>query len=154
VFLRRGSKISDERLDRLHELKQSGQYDVKNIVLAFLSPTLVLRETKAGRAFIRLQARLHTEPPEVSYKLRNEAYNASTKAYVEAFREVLPHITECEAYWRVTLMVGAYMYAFSDTHRLEELAGGVCNPEDSQEVLEQMSAFVTAGLQAPSINSK
>jgi hypothetical protein len=46
------------------------------------------------------------------------------------------------------------MYAFSDTHRLEELAGGVCNPEDSQEVLEQMSAFVTAGLQAPSINSK
>ncbi|TWI56761.1 TetR family transcriptional regulator [Pseudomonas duriflava] len=150
VFLRRGRKISDERLSRLAELKRAGSLQVSAIVHAFLTPTLALRSTKAGRAFIRLQARLHTEPPEISYKLRNEAYDVSTKAYVEAFRVALPYITECEAYWRVTLMVGAYMYAFSDTHRLEQLAGNVCHPDDSQEVLEQMVAFVTAGMEAPS----
>ncbi|MBE7374335.1 TetR/AcrR family transcriptional regulator [Pseudomonas lopnurensis] len=150
VFLRRGRKISDERLGRLEDLKRAGPLQVKDIVNAFLMPTLALRSTKAGRAFIRLQARLHTEPPEISYKLRNDAYDISTKAYVEAFRAALPHISECEAYWRVTLMVGAYMYAFSDTHRLDQLAGDVCNPDDSQEVLKQMSAFVTAGMQAPS----
>ncbi|MBA1246266.1 MULTISPECIES: TetR/AcrR family transcriptional regulator [Pseudomonas] len=150
VFLRRGRKISEERLRRLEELKCAGPLQVIDIVHAFLTPTLALRSSKAGRAFIRLQARLHTEPPEISYKLRNEAYDMSTKAYVEAFRMALPYISECEAYWRVTLMVGAYMYAFSDTHRLEQLAGDICHPEDSEEVLKQMSAFVTAGMQAPS----
>ncbi len=112
VFLRRGRKISDERLSRLEDLKRAGPLQVRDIVHAFLMPTLALRSTKAGRAFIRLQARLHTEPPEISYKLRNDAYDVSTKAYVEAFRAALPHISECEAYWRVTLMVGATCMPF------------------------------------------
>jgi AcrR family transcriptional regulator len=149
VFLRRGRIISEERANRLQALKRSGPLDVKRIVHAFLSPTLALRETAGGRAFIRLQARLHTEPPEISYKLRNEAYDSSTKAYVGAFLEAQDHLTEREAYWRVTFMIGAYMYAFSDTHRLEQLAAGVCNCDDSAELLSQITAFVTAGLQAP-----
>jgi hypothetical protein len=47
-------------------------------------------------------------------------------------------------------MVGAYMYAFSDTHRLEQLAKGVCNPDDPNEILEQITAFVAGGLNMPS----
>ncbi|MFP1679059.1 TetR/AcrR family transcriptional regulator [Alloalcanivorax sp. C16-2] len=148
VFLRRGKRISDQRLERLHDLEQRDALSVTDIVRAFLIPTLELRGSVAGRAFIRLQARLHTEPPEISYELRNEAYNQSTQAFVEAFRKALPSLSERDAYWRVTLMIGAYMYAFSDTHRLEQLAPGVCHPEDSEEVLRQMTAFVTAGMEA------
>lgn len=151
VFLRRGRKISDARLENLNALKQSGKpVLVRDIVLAFLTPTLSLRATPEGRAFIRLQARLHTEPPEISYTLRNEAYDASTKAYVAAIQAALPHLPARDVYWRVTLMVGAYMYAFSDTHRLDQLANGICNPEDSDEVLTQICDFVTGGLNAPS----
>jgi len=149
VFLRRGRRISDQRLANLHQLERNGDFRVETIVRAFLLPILELRDDPSGRAFIRLQARLHTEPPEISYSLRNEAYNASTQAFVEAFLKALPHITEREANWRVTLMIGAYMYAFSDTHRLEQLAPDSCHPEDSEEVMEQMTAFVTAGMQAP-----
>jgi AcrR family transcriptional regulator len=150
VFLRRGRKISDGRLENLDILRKSGQpLEVKDIVLAFLTPTLSLRATPEGRAFLRLQARLHTEPPEISYKLRNEAYDVSTKAYVDAFRSALPQLSEKDVYWRVTLMVGAYMYAFSDTHRLEELAKGICNPEDTNEILAQISGFIVGALSAP-----
>lgn len=149
VFLRRGRKISDARLDNLSALLQEPQApSVRDIVLAFLKPTLALRATPEGRAFIRLQARLHTEPPEISYKLRNEAYDVSTRAYVSALRTALPRLPEKDVYWRVTLMVGAYMYAFSDTHRLEELAHDVCNPDDADEILEQVTSFVTGGLEA------
>jgi hypothetical protein len=45
-------------------------------------------------------------------------------------------------------MIGAYMYAFSDTHRLEELAPGICDPNNTDEILEQIIAFVSAGLLA------
>jgi AcrR family transcriptional regulator len=149
VFLRRGRKISDDRLANLQALQHAGKVpSVRDIVFAFLTPTLALRATPEGRAFIRLQARLHTEPPEISYRLRNEAYEVSTRAYVEAFRRALPHLPEKDVYWRVTLMVGAYMYAFSDTHRLEEIAPGICHPEDPEEILAQITSFLAGGMAA------
>ncbi|WP_207480518.1 TetR/AcrR family transcriptional regulator [Arenibaculum pallidiluteum] len=150
VFLRRGRKISEERIQNLEALRRSGRpLDVESIVRAFLTPTLSMRETAAGRTFMRLQARLHTEPPEISYKLRNEAYDVSTRAFGAALREALPHLSEKDVYWRITLLIGAYMYAFSDTHRLEELAPGVCNPNDTEEMLAAISSFVTGGMMAP-----
>lgn len=150
VFLRHGRKISDERMARLASLRASGNpLKVEDVVQAFLTPSLALRATKRGRSFLRLQARLHTEPPEISYKIRNEAYDHSTREFASAFLEALPMLTEKEVYWRITLMIGAYMYVFSDTHRLDELAPQACNPNDPDEVLDMISKFVTAGMSAP-----
>jgi AcrR family transcriptional regulator len=151
VFLRRGRAIADARMENLNALKERGApFGVADIVRAFLTPTLALRATPEGRAFARLQARLHTEPPEISYKLRNEAYDVSTRAYVEAIANALPHLSRKDVFWRVTLMVGAYLYAFSDTHRLEQLADGICNPNDADEILAQATSFLVGGLAAPS----
>jgi AcrR family transcriptional regulator len=154
VFLRRGRKISDARMENLAALRQKGgPLQVREIVAAFLTPTLALRTFPEGRAFIRLQARLHTEPPEISYKLRNDAYDVSTRDYVDALGAALPHLSKKDAFWRVTLVVGAYLYAFSDTHRLEQLSGGICHPDDTDEILAQATAFIVGGLEAPSIDA-
>jgi AcrR family transcriptional regulator len=153
VFLRRGRLISDTRMENLAALKASGQpLKVGDIVHAFLMPTLALRTTPEGRAFIRLQARLHTEPPDISYKLRNEAYDVSTRAYVDAICSALPHLPQKDVYWRMMLVIGGYIYAFSDTHRLEQLATGICNPDDTNEILAQVTAFFVGGIGAPAAN--
>ncbi len=150
VFIRRGSVISDQRMQHLRELQESKEpITVEKLVHAFLGPSLALRSTPAGRRFLRLQARLHTEPAELSYKLRKQAYDASTRAYVEMLQEMFPEVPARDLYWRVALMVGAYMYIFSDSHRLDELSQNICNPEDDQEVIAQITAFVTSGIQAP-----
>ncbi len=150
VFLRRGRKISDERVERLKALRATGgPLAVEDVVRAFLVPTLAMRATPQGRTFLRLQARLHTEPAEVSYALRNDAYDASTRLFAEAFMEALPHLSATDVYWRLTLMIGGYLYAFSDTHRLEELAPGICDPDDAEEMLRVISRFMTAGMSAP-----
>jgi len=93
VFLRRGKQVSYRRMECLSELKRTGNYDATSIVRAFLQPTLELRGSTNGRAFIRLQARLHTEPPEISYNLRGEAYTYSTSEFVKAFQEAVPGLT-------------------------------------------------------------
>jgi AcrR family transcriptional regulator len=150
MFLRRGQKISQQRMELLDELLAKGRPTVKEIVHAFLWPTLALRSTPQGRSFLRLQARLHTEPPEISYRLRTDAYGASTQRYVEAMRLALPGLGELDAYWRVTLMIGTYLYAFSDTHRMEEMAPkGLYDPEDTEALIDQVTRFVTGGFEAP-----
>jgi len=150
VFLRRGRQIADERVQRLEALRRSGTpLAVWDIVYAFLKPALSMRGTAAGRTFMRLQARLHTEPPEISYRLRNEAYDVSTRIFTAALREALPHLAEKDVHWRMTLMIGAYLYAFSDTHRLEEMAPGICDPNDPDEIMTAITSFVTAGMLAP-----
>ncbi|MCQ9617647.1 TetR family transcriptional regulator [Paenalcaligenes niemegkensis] len=152
VFIRRGKVISDQRLERLNALRESAYpVNTSEVVKAFLAPTIALRETPGGRRFLRLQARLHTEPAEISYKLRNEAYDRSTQQYVLIPKEILPGISVRDVYWRVVLMIGAYMYAFSDTHRLEELAPDICDPNNTTEIFDQIVAFVSAGLEAPAV---
>ncbi|MBC8641527.1 TetR/AcrR family transcriptional regulator [Caballeronia sp. EK] len=148
VFLRRAMLISEERVTLLHELSDGKDASVREIVRAFLLPLVALRKTDGGRAFIRLQARLHTEPPEISYSLRSTAYGDSTDAYVEALRAALPGLPAKDLYWRVTMMIGAYLYAFSDTHRLDVLAKGACDPWDANETLEQLTNFIVGGLEA------
>jgi len=150
TFLRRGQVISQHRIDLLEALLDKGKPTVREIVHAFLSPTLALRSTPQGRSFLRLQARLHTEPPEISYKVRTHAYGASTQRYVEALRLALPELDALTAYWRVTLMVGTYLYAFSDTHRMEEMTPpGLYDPENTEALIEQVTRFVVGGFEAP-----
>jgi AcrR family transcriptional regulator len=149
VFLRRATLISEERVQRLNELTESGQpANVRDIVRAFLLPLVALRKSDGGRAFIRLQARLHTEPPEISYSLRSTAYGDSTDLFVEAFRAALPALPAKDLYWRVTAMIGAYLYAFSDTHRIDVLSKNTCDPMDAHETLEQLTSFIVGGLEA------
>ena len=153
VYLRRAVEVARERLVNLQTLEEmeaaTGEAPaVEDIVRAFLEPTLALRATPEGRNFLRLQSRLHTEPPQLSYKLRTEAYDRSTRGYVQLLRKVRPKLSALDAYWRITMMIGTYLYAFSDTHRMEELAGSDYDATNSAEVLEQVTRFLTGGLQA------
>ena len=153
VYMRRAVEVARERLVNLETLEQfwaaTGEPPaVQDIVRGFLEPSLALRATPEGRNFLRLQSRLHTEPPHLSYQLRTEAYDLSTRGYVELLRKVRPQLSALEAYWRVTMMIGTYLYAFSDTHRMEQLAGSAYDAADSAGILEHVTRFLTGGLQA------
>ena len=119
------------------------------MVASYLRPALEMRRTREGRAFIRLQARMHTEPPRFAGRLRREVYDGTVREYMAVIRKVAPHLSERTAYWRMVLLIGAYLYAHSDAHRLADVSGGVCDPEDYDEMLEQITAFVVGGLMAP-----
>jgi AcrR family transcriptional regulator len=150
VFLRRSQVVSRHRVEGLAALQAGAEpATARQIVEAFLAPALSLRSSPGGRSFIRLQARLHLEPPEISYRLRDEAYTESTRMYVTALVAAIPGLCEKDAYWRMTSLIGTYIYVFSDTHRLEEYAPGLCNLNDSAEVMDQVSRFVVGGLTAP-----
>lgn len=150
VFLRRASPISQERIEQLQALRRDGRdRDIKEVVRAFLLPSLSLRKTRQGRAFLRLQSRLHTEPPNLSYELRRAAYAESTQLYIDAVQCALPQLSRLEVHWRVTLMIGSYLYAFSDTHRMEDMLPDDYDPEDTEELMAQIVRFIAGGMCEP-----
>ena len=150
VFLRRGREIALKRQEALSVLRKTGKpLALHEVVLAYLGPALEMRRTREGRAFIRLQARMHTEPPRFAERLRREVYDHTVREFLAAFREAAPHLSARTAYWRMILVIGAYLYAHSDAHRLEKVSGGLCNTRDLDVMLEQITAFVVGGLSAP-----
>jgi AcrR family transcriptional regulator len=147
TFLRRATVIGEARIESLGELRAEGKAaDVVAIVEAFLQPILHLRATAQGLAFLRLHARLHTEPPNLSYELRKTAYDASTRLYIEALHQALPHLSRFDVHWRMTLMIGTYLYALSDTNRMEDMLPEAYDPKDSARLMTETVAFIVGGL--------
>ncbi len=147
TFLRRATVIAEARLEALTKLQAEGRADdVGAIVAAFLQPVLELRATKQGPAFLRLHARLHTEPPNLSYDLRKTAYDESTNLYIAQLHKALPHLSRFDVQWRMTLMIGTYLYALSDTNRLEDMVPEVYDPKDNARLMAETVAFITGGM--------
>ncbi|ULK99675.1 TetR/AcrR family transcriptional regulator [Bradyrhizobium sp. I71] len=147
TFLRRASVIADARIESLATLRAAGQAnDVVAIIEAFLQPILNLRVTAQGLAFLRLHARLHTEPPNLSYELRKTAYDESTTLYIEALHKALPHLSRVDIHWRMTLMIGTYLYALSDTNRMEDMMPEAYDPRDNERLKVETVAFIAGGM--------
>jgi AcrR family transcriptional regulator len=147
VFLQRGHEIARKRLDALAALRRRGRpCTLAEVLDAYLRPALEMRRTRKGRAFIRLQARMHTEPPRFAERLRREVYDETVHEYIAAIREAAPHLPARTAYWRMAMIIGAYLFVHSDAHRLDKMSNGVCNATDLDEMLAQMTAFAVGGL--------
>ena len=147
AFLRRATVIAKARIESLSRLRADGKaQDVGAIVEAFLQPIMHLRTSAHGVAFLRLHARLHTEPPNLSYELRKSAYDVSTRLYINALHEALPHLSRFDVHWRMTLMIGTYLYALSDTNRMEDMEPEAYDPSDSARLMAETVAFIVGGL--------
>lgn len=153
VYMRRSSVIAERRQQNLDVLlARTPSPDVRDLVRAFLSPAFEMRGEPGGRAFIRLQARLHTEPEDFAYELRSDAYDVSMRDYAEILCRRLSHLRRETVYWRLIHVVGAYLYVISDAHRLSEISQGLASAASDPESLEQLVAFCAAGLLAPDLD--
>jgi AcrR family transcriptional regulator len=151
IFLRRGSELTRERLRLLDELesRSSKRPTVEELIKSFLSPAIIMRDRVSdGRAFLRLLARLQNEPKEMSGKIRKTVFDEATLRYIQAFKAALPQVDQSTIVWRMTMMIGAYLYIAADASRLEQLSNGLCDASDENEVIRQLSAFMTGGFKA------
>jgi AcrR family transcriptional regulator len=153
IFLRRGQELVRERLELLDALERrpGPPPSVEEIVRAFLAPAFNLKRRGAGGiAFLRLQARMQNEPPELTQELRTFVYEESVQRCIKALRRALPDVDPKTIFWRITFVVGAYFQTVSDTNRLEIISGGRSSPKNLDEALRQLVKFCVAGLVAPS----
>lgn len=150
IFLRRGNVLVEERLRAFDELeRRAAPPTVEEIVHAFLIPFFKFDSSDAGgMAFIKLQARLHNEPAELTQSLRTQVYETSIQRCIASLRRALPNVEPNAIYWRMVFLIGAYIHAISDVNRLQIISHGACDPKDRNEALRQLVAFIVGGLTA------
>ena len=114
IFARRGKILSDERLRLLEEFRTEAKGQsiaLKKLIYAFVYPPLRLAgESTGGRAFVKLQARLHNEPKDIETTLRQEYYDKVSLEFMEEFHRTLPQISKETIAWRMIFIMGLYIY--------------------------------------------
>lgn len=149
VFLRRGRFIAEERARLLDEAETAAggrPLTIEALVRCFVVPPLRLfQQGAAGRAFVRIQARLQSEPRKLAMELRSRVYDDTTFRFVAAIRRVLPQLPARDVYWRFNFMIGAYLSVIAQNGRLEIISRGTCSSLDVAEAEQQMVAFLVAG---------
>ena len=151
-FVQAGSSLATRRIELL-DIAQAAAGDaplaVECIVDMFLRPAVDLARTgRAGRAFLKVQARMQLEQSRLGRELRAEIYDVSSIRYVNALRQALPAVLETEIYWRFIFMLGSYQYVLANTGRLEVISKKACSGDSLDDALREMVIFLSAGFKS------
>jgi hypothetical protein len=105
-----------------------------------------------SRAFIKLHARLRTEPIDFGRKLRGKAFNSVNNEFVKQLRRTCPHLDPGSVVWRLSAMIGACYSVISQSGQVHEMSKWkFCDPNDIDEAIAQVLSFVIAGFAAPEV---
>ena len=149
AFVQAGASRASKRLELL-DVAEAAAGDslmpVERIVDMFLRPAVDLARTgRAGRAFLKMQARMQLDQSKLGRELRAEIYDGSSIRYVNALMRALPTISDKEIYWRFIFMLGTYQYVLANTGRLEVISKKACSGDNLDEALHEMVTFLSAG---------
>ena len=155
VLARRLVPMNAERLNRLQSLEDTygaAHIPLEALVRAFVGPALELSrdQEQGGGPFIQLLGRSFAEPlPGLQEEVR-AMYDEVIGRFKTAFVRILPHLPGDELYWRLHFMVGTLAYCMAGTDMMRLIAScRMCDPLDTDALLERLTRYLAAGLQAP-----
>lgn len=153
IFERRAKELVADRLHLLacaKEAAKGGAVPLRELIYAFVYPPLrIATESTGGRAFVKLQARLHNEPKELAQQLRSAYYDQVSLKFKHEFHQTLPHLSLESISWRLIFVMGLYIYVASNTGRLEVISQNRCKGERLDQALPEILAFCENGFLAP-----
>ncbi len=137
----------EARLAGLHAAIAAGGRDLlRRIVLAFVSPVLLLRASEEGEYYALLVAReLAYASPEADAVLRGH-FDPLAQAFINALHGALPNATRVQVSWGYQFALGALLHHLSDD-RIVRLSQGQARA-NAPEAAPLLVAFIVAGLRA------
>lgn len=151
LFAQRAAPIAEERLRLLAQCYEtSAKPKLEDILDAFLRPALVLgvQPQFGGPAFVKLRARLATEPEALSRKILSRAFDDSSRKFIDAIAAALPELPRAEVEWRFHFMLGAMFYTMADSGRIQALTKGRIDPGNVKRALRHMIPYLAAGFRS------
>lgn len=161
IFAARAKPIAEERMRLLAEIDPAEASSLERILEAFMRPALTIGadERFGGRAFVKLRARLATEPEAVSRKILANAFDRSSGLFLTALGRSLPKIPRADLEWRFHFLLGTMFYTMANAGRIQSLTDGRCDPGRVEDALRHIVPFLAAGFRSapdpkPTIKSR
>jgi AcrR family transcriptional regulator len=154
VFARKLAPISRQRLDLLDALEAkygSGPLPLDRLVRALIEPPLRLLEQPdgAGMRIGVLLGRMYSSPVPAVRRLFIGEINESIQRFQSAFRRSLPNLPPDEVFWRVFFAIGAMTQILAAGWMVPVVSGGRAALTDIDSLIERLTAYLIAGLNAP-----
>jgi AcrR family transcriptional regulator len=151
IFAVRAKPIAEERVRLLAGIEGQGGSppSVERILEAFLRPALTLGSDQAS--FVKLRARLATEPEAITRKILADAFDESSRPFLAALARALPDLPEADLHWRFHFLLGTMVYTMANVGRIQALTDGKCDPGQSDLALQNIVPFLAAGFRAAPI---
>jgi len=153
VIKRRILPLNQLRRQRLEEVRERAKKkgrtpDAKDILYAFIQPTLQFRETEPGaKEFVTFIGRSFADPDNTVRKVFIQFIKPMFQLLQEAMHEALPQNTHNQIFWRLQFTMGALfhtMHICSDV-TMEQLN---ISALDAEALTELILPYVTAGMKA------
>ena len=148
IFAARAAPIATERLRLLAVIEATGAPTLEAVIEAFLRPALTVSSQFGGEAFVKLRARLATEPEAFSRRILATAFDESSGAFIAALQTALPELPPADLAWRFHFLLGTMFYTMANPGRIQSLTAGACDPGDTAAALLHLVPFVAAGFRA------
>ncbi len=151
VIRRRAEFMSASRRNALAALSaefKGAPVPLEHLIKAYVRPFIesASHGDRGWRNYAALMGRLANSALGTEVIARH--YDAMARAYLEAFRETLPHVEERKLIDGFTYMVAAMLALCADTGRAERLSKDTDATHSVSEALTPLVAFVAAGFRA------
>jgi AcrR family transcriptional regulator len=152
ILRSRGAPIAEKRMENLAQLRARGPIVLSELLDAFFRPAVY--EERGGKSvrstYADIRIRLWLEDEKSVRAVQSEIFDQSTRAYLQAMQECLPHLSERDIYFRFDFILGLMVHTMTNSGRIRELSFGTADPSDPEVVMRHLIPFVEAGLRGGS----
>jgi Tetracyclin repressor-like, C-terminal domain len=116
------------------------------IAKALVEPLMKIREMEGGPDFGRLLAREIHDPVEGGRGIVEEYFDPIARLVIDLLQRAAPGASFARVCWAYHFATGALAVNHTNTGRIERLSNGQCRAANVDELIEELTVFITAGL--------
>jgi AcrR family transcriptional regulator len=145
--------INARRLELLGEARRIAEPSprLRAILRAYLIPAFSSSAEGAaggGARFTRMRAVLSAEGDPEARRIIAEAFDTTTRAFIDAIADCLPGASRADIVWRSHFLLGSLYYTLVNPDRIDRLSDGATSGTDHAEAIHQLVVATHASLSA------
>ncbi|WP_313618535.1 TetR family transcriptional regulator [Agrobacterium sp.] len=143
-------------LEACQSAAQPGTPTLQGVAEALVRPMVQFsRDAVGDRPLIRMIQQVRSRPREITTRFFLRRVDPAVFRFIDAFSHAVPTLERRDVFWRYNFAIGSVMQVLTDsdhaTYRLKNLSGGLCDTDDDEQIIAQLTAFVCAGFLAPAV---
>ncbi len=142
IYKRHTNPMNARRLELIGEAKRIEDRDQRlmAILRAYVLPAFSSSDdlVGGGARFTRMRAILSAEGNAQAREIIADAFDATTRAFIDAIAECIPHAPRADIVWRSQFLLGSLYYTLINPERISRLSNGKADGADHDEAIRQI----------------